>query len=191
MDNYIRGPGSIIPPTTTAYTFPSLSSLITFDRVGTVVMAPAGAVVGNTVPHLGRAPAHDPREHHRPGGNFACSTAEALAVTEAIPHISTLTHPVNETTPPASHPATVSGGYLNHPPRCVKKLAAHRRVPCHTQAPIAGPSPGMMTSRTLLVLTAPNLPPPYPIILFQPTTPPTMHHPTRHANHSVREAGQS
>merc|ERR1712243_378973 len=53
-----------------------------------------------TPPYLVRAPAHDSAsiEHHRLGGNFAYSTAEAHAFAEVIPQISTLTHPVAETT---------------------------------------------------------------------------------------------
>merc|ERR1711902_244662 len=62
--------------------------------------APAAAVVANAAPYLVRAPAHDSAsiEHHRLGGNFAYSTAEAHAFAEVIPQISTLTHPVAETT---------------------------------------------------------------------------------------------
>merc|ERR1712105_111732 len=55
---------------------------------------------GHGVPTLVRAPAHDSAsiEHHRLGGNFAYSTAEAHAFAEVTPQISTLTHPVAETT---------------------------------------------------------------------------------------------
>merc|ERR1711902_95839 len=62
--------------------------------------APSAAVVANAAPYLVRAPAHDSAsiEHHRLGGNFAYSTAEAHAFAEVIPQISTLTHPVAETT---------------------------------------------------------------------------------------------
>merc|ERR1712168_895176 len=51
-------------------------------------------------PYLVRAPAHDSAsiEHHRLGGNFAYSTAEAHAFAEVTPQISTLTPPVAETT---------------------------------------------------------------------------------------------
>jgi len=57
-------------------------------------------VTGHGVPTLVRAPAHDSAsiEHHRLGGNFAYSTAEAHAYAEVTPQISTLTHPVAETT---------------------------------------------------------------------------------------------
>jgi len=81
-------------------TFLFFSSLIAFARAGTVAVAPAAAVVGNAAPYLVRAPAHDSAsiEHHRLGGNFAYSTAEAHAFAEVIPQISTLTHPVAETT---------------------------------------------------------------------------------------------
>merc|ERR1712018_1014340 len=86
--------------TTTMNTFLFFSSLIAFARAGTVAVAPAAAVVGNAAPYFVRAPAHDSAsiEHHRLGGNFACSTAEAHALAEVIPQISTLTHPVAETT---------------------------------------------------------------------------------------------
>merc|ERR1711981_1391864 len=73
------------------------SSLIAFARAGTVAVAPA--VVAHGAPTLVRAPAHDSAsiEHHRLGGNFAYSTAEAHAFAEVVPQISTLTHPVAET----------------------------------------------------------------------------------------------
>merc|ERR1711964_231913 len=84
--------------TTTMNTFLFFSSLIAFARAGTVAVAPA--VVANAAPYLVRAPAHDSAsiEHHRLGGNFAYSTAEAHAFAEVVPQISTLTHPVAETT---------------------------------------------------------------------------------------------
>jgi len=56
-------------------------------------------LTGHGAPTLVRAPAHDSAsiEHHRLGGNFAYSTAEAHAFAEVTPQISTLTHPVAET----------------------------------------------------------------------------------------------
>merc|ERR1712240_129998 len=55
---------------------------------------------GHGVPSLVRAPAHDSAsiEHHRLGGNFSYSTAESHAYASVTPQISTLTHPVAETT---------------------------------------------------------------------------------------------
>merc|ERR1711990_38196 len=89
--------------TTTMNTFLFFSTLIAFSRAATVKVAP-GAVVANAAPlaaapYLVRAPAHDSAsiEHHRLGGNFAYSTAEAHAFAEVTPQISTLTHPVAET----------------------------------------------------------------------------------------------
>merc|ERR1711884_424274 len=82
--------------TTTMNTFLFFSTLIAFSRAATVPAAlPLAAA-----PHLVRAPAHDSAsiEHHRLGGNFAYSTAEAHAFAEVVPQISTLTHPVAETT---------------------------------------------------------------------------------------------
>merc|ERR1712066_1023421 len=71
--------------------------------MGTVAVAPgavAAAAPLAAAPYLVRAPAHDSAsiEHHRLGGNFAYSTAEAHAFAEVTPQISTLTHPVAETT---------------------------------------------------------------------------------------------
>merc|ERR1712012_1033224 len=85
-------------------TFLFFSSLIAFSRAATVAVAPAVAAVNAAplaaAPYLVRAPAHDSAsiEHHRLGGNFAYSTAEAHAFAEVTPQISTLTHPVAETT---------------------------------------------------------------------------------------------
>merc|ERR1712042_398085 len=78
---------------TTMNTFLFFSTLIAYCSASTTV-------VGNAAPYLVRAPAHDSAsiEHHRLGGNFAYSTAEAHAYAEVIPQISTLTHPVAETT---------------------------------------------------------------------------------------------
>merc|ERR1711931_4055 len=78
---------------TTMNTFLFFSTLIAYCSASTTV-------VGNAAPYLVRAPAHDSAsiEHHRLGGNFAYSTAEAHAFAEVIPQISTLTHPVAETT---------------------------------------------------------------------------------------------
>merc|ERR1711970_1558001 len=78
--------------TTTMNTFLFFSTLIAYCSASTTV-------VGNAAPYLVRAPAHDSAsiEHHRLGGNFAYSTAEAHAYAEVIPQISTLTHPVAET----------------------------------------------------------------------------------------------
>merc|ERR1712180_567504 len=82
--------------TTTMNTFLYFSAL-----VASSLAAPQQVTLkGHGVPTLVRAPAHDSAsiEHHRLGGNFAYSTAEANAFAEVIPQISTLTHPVAETT---------------------------------------------------------------------------------------------
>merc|ERR1712215_451470 len=86
--------------TATMNTFLFFSTLISFSYADSVAIAPT--VVGNAAPFLVRAPAHDSAsiEHHRLGGNFAYSTAEAHAFAEVVPQISTLTPPVAETTPP-------------------------------------------------------------------------------------------
>jgi hypothetical protein len=68
--------------------------------MGATLAFPQIQLTGQGVPTLIRAPAHDSAsiEHHRLGGNFAYSTAEAHAYAEVTPQISTLTHPVAETT---------------------------------------------------------------------------------------------
>ena len=60
----------------------------------------APAIVGNLAPTLIRAPAHDSAsiESHRLGGNFAYAVAEAHAYAQVTPQLSTITHPVAETT---------------------------------------------------------------------------------------------
>merc|ERR1712111_98092 len=57
-------------------------------------------IVGNLAPTLIRAPAHDSAsiESHRLGGNFAYAVAEAHAYAQVTPQVSTITHPVAETT---------------------------------------------------------------------------------------------
>merc|ERR1719308_796410 len=127
--------------TTTMNTFLFFSSLIAYASAGTVAVAPAAAVVGNAAPYLVRAPAHDSAsiEHHRLGGNFAYSTAEAHAFAEVIPQISTLTLPVAETTH-AHSPAPIA----THQPAPIVKThhvaqPIFKNVPVHAQVPVTGP----------------------------------------------------
>jgi len=63
----------------------------------------------NLAPILVRAPAHDSAsiESHRLGGNFAYAVAEAHAYAQVTPQVSTLTHPVAETTV-VHEPATIA-----------------------------------------------------------------------------------
>lgn len=88
-----------------------------------------------------RAPAHDSAsiEHHRLGGNFAYSTAEAHAFAEVTPEISVATHPVAETT--YTHvPAPIK---TVQPPPVVHTTHAARPVfgqqPVFGQEPVIGP----------------------------------------------------
>merc|ERR1719471_1544588 len=89
--------------------------------------------------YLVGAPAHDSAsiEHHRLGGNFAYSTAEAHAYASVTPQISTITHPVAETThtptPIATHqPAPVVRTHHVAQP-------IFQDVPVHAQVPVTGP----------------------------------------------------
>merc|ERR1712045_526981 len=72
------------------------------DEVVDAVPATVDAAVPtfNLAPTLIRAPAHDSAsiESHRLGGNFAYAVAEAHAYAQVTPQLSTITHPVAETT---------------------------------------------------------------------------------------------
>merc|ERR1711892_31388 len=85
--------------TTTMNTFLFFSTLIAFSSAAPQLVAGVAGPYA-AAPYLVRAPAHDSAsiEHHRLGGNFAYSTAEAHAFAEVVPQISTLTHPIAETT---------------------------------------------------------------------------------------------
>merc|ERR1719225_1319526 len=70
---------------------------------------PAAVPTFNLAPILIRAPAHDSAsiESHRLGGNFAYAVAESHAYAQVTPQVSTLTHPVAETTI-VHEPATIA-----------------------------------------------------------------------------------
>jgi hypothetical protein len=74
-----------------------------------VAAEPAAVPTLNLAPILVRAPAHDSAsiESHRLGGNFAYAVAEAHAYAQVTPQVSTLTHPVAETTV-VHEPATIA-----------------------------------------------------------------------------------
>merc|ERR1711892_463487 len=86
--------------TATMNTFLFFSTLIAFGSAAPQGLVPGVAGPYAAAPYLVRAPSHDSAsiEHHRLGGNFVYSTAEAHAFAEVVPQISTLTHPVAETT---------------------------------------------------------------------------------------------
>merc|ERR1712128_218027 len=86
--------------TATMNTFLFFSTMIAFGSAAPQGLVPGVAGPYAAAPYLVRAPSHDSAsiEHHRLGGNFAYSTAEAHAFAEVVPQISTLTHPVAETT---------------------------------------------------------------------------------------------
>jgi len=120
------------------------NTMNTFLFVSCLVAAASGApqLVGHAAaPYIVRAPAHDSAsiEHHRLGGNFAYSTAEAHAFAEVVPQISTLTHPVAETThthipaPIATHqPAPIVQTHHVAQP-------IFQDVPIHQSFPVTGP----------------------------------------------------
>merc|ERR1711931_534781 len=111
---------------TTMNTFLFFSTLIAYCSASTTV-------VGNAATYLVRAPAHDSAsiEHHRLGGNFAYSTAEAHAYAEVIPQISTLTHPVAETTPTHQPAPIVKTHHVAQP--------IFKNVPTYGTQQITGP----------------------------------------------------
>merc|ERR1712212_40136 len=109
-------------------TFLFFSSLIAYTSASTVAVAPGTTLVGTVAAPAAafrvRAPAHDSASivHERLGGNFAYSTAEAHAYADVVPQISTITHPVAETT-------------HTHIPA---KIATFQDVPVHAQVPVTG-----------------------------------------------------
>jgi hypothetical protein len=121
-------------------TFLFFTSLIAFSRASTLVAAP-GLALAAAPSYLVRAPAHDSAsiEHHRLGGNFAYSTAEAHAFASVTPQIATLTHPVAETT--HTHiPAPIA----THQPAPVVRThhvaqPIFQQVPVHATVPLTGP----------------------------------------------------
>merc|ERR1719367_2065496 len=74
-----------------------------------VEAVPAPVPTFNLAPTLVRAPSHDSAsiESHRLGGNFAYAVAEAHAFAKVTPQVSTITHPVAETTV-VHEPATIA-----------------------------------------------------------------------------------
>merc|ERR1719210_246452 len=72
-------------------------------------LVPAPVPTFNLAPTLVRAPSHDSAsiESHRLGGNFAYAVAEAHAFAKVTPQVSTITHPVAETTV-VHEPATIA-----------------------------------------------------------------------------------
>merc|ERR1712149_141840 len=130
--------------TATMNTFLFFSTLVAFSRAATVAVAPgavAPVAVAAPASFLVRAPAHDSAstEHHRLGGNFAYSTAEAHAFAEVSPQISTITHPVAETT--HTHvPAPIA----THQPAPVVKTThvaqpIFKNIPTYGRQAVAGP----------------------------------------------------
>merc|ERR1719157_525681 len=79
------------------------------DVVAVPALTPAPIPAFNLTPVLVRAPAHDSAsiESHRLGGNFAYAVAEAHAYAQVTPQVSTITHPVAETTF-VHEPATIA-----------------------------------------------------------------------------------
>jgi hypothetical protein len=104
-------------------------------------VAAPGLTLAAAPSYLVRAPAHDSAsiEHHRLGGNFAYSTAEAHAFASVTPQIATLTHPVAETT--HTHiPAPIA----THQPAPIVRThhvaqPIFQDVPVHATVPVTGP----------------------------------------------------
>merc|ERR1712168_106241 len=126
-------------------TFLFFSSLIAYTSASTVAVAPGTTLVGTVAAPAAafrvRAPAHDSASivHERLGGNFAYSTAEAHAYADVVPQISTITHPVAETT----HPHIPAKIATFQPAPIVRTHHAaqpiFQDVPVHAQVPVTGP----------------------------------------------------
>merc|ERR1712121_388787 len=126
-------------------TFLFFSSLIAYTSASTVAVAPGTTLVGTVAAPAAafrvRAPAHDSASivHERLGGNFAYSTAEAHAYADVVPQISTITHPVAETT--HTHiPAKIA---TFQPDPIVRTHHAaqpiFQDIPVHASVPVTGP----------------------------------------------------
>merc|ERR1712098_867630 len=138
--------------TTTMNTFLYFSAL-----VASSLAAPQQVTLkGHGVPTLVRAPAHDSAsiEHHRLGGNFAYSTAEAHAFASVTPQISTLTHPVAETT----HTHIPSPWSTRPAPTLSRRAPRPSPPPWHRT--LEFPS---LLSRLTLPAGLPMSPPPFPL----------------------------
>merc|ERR1711881_425185 len=116
-------------------------SLYLTALVASCLGAPQITHKGVGVSTLVRAPAHDSAsiEHYRLGGNFAYSTAESHAYASVTPQISTLTHPVAETT----HTHTPSPIAVHQPAPIVKTphvaQPVFKNIPTFGTQEISGP----------------------------------------------------
>merc|ERR1719230_2395309 len=118
---------------------------------------PAAVPTFNAAPILIRAPAHDSAsiESHRLGGNFAYAVAEAHAYAQVTPQLSTITHPVAETTvvhEPAPIAHVTPGKVITTKP-CTRPGLSPNMLP--------NPLPTMLCPHPLL----PSRPPPLRLLL--------------------------
>ena len=117
------------------------------EAVPALVHAPLGLA-----PTLIRAPAHDSAsiESHRLGGNFAYAIAEAHAYAQVTPQLSTITHPVAETTvvhEPAAIAHVTPGEIIT---------TKHIPQPIIEHQPILAQEPIIAVSYLLINITAPG-----------------------------------
>jgi len=109
----------------------ALAAGVPLPEAEVVAAVPAAVPAFNLAPVLVRAPAHDSAsiESHRLGGNFAYAVAEAHAYAQVTPQVSTLVHPVAETThvhEPATIAKVVPGAVttINHIPHPIVETQA-------------------------------------------------------------------
>merc|ERR1711972_1251084 len=123
-------------------TFLFFSSPIAYTSASTVAVAPGTTLVGTVAAPAAafrvRAPAHDSASivHERLGGNFAYSTAEAYAYADVVPQISTITHPVAETTHTHIKIATFQPAPIVRTHHAAQPI--FQDVPVHAQVPVTG-----------------------------------------------------
>lgn len=119
-------------------TFIVLAGLLAVANAG--VIAPIAAPVA-AAPYIVRAPEHDSAaiESHRLGGNFAYGVVTAEAFAKVTPQLSTITHPVAETTvvhepAPIAH---VQPAPIEHTHYAAQAIL--REEPILAQEPVIGP----------------------------------------------------
>jgi len=119
-------------------TFFVFAGLLAVANAG--IIAPAVAPVA-AAPYIVRAPEHDSAaiESHRLGGNFAYGVVTAEAFAKVTPQLSTITHPVAETTvvhepAPIAH---VQPAPIEHTHYAAQAIL--RDEPILAQEPVIGP----------------------------------------------------
>jgi len=141
-------------------------------------VVPAAVPTFNLAPTLIRAPAHDSAsiESHRLGGNFAYAVAESHAYAQVTPQVSTLTHPVAETT------------YVHEPATIAKVVPGAVTTVNHIPHPIVETQP-ILAQEPLVQAKTTHIQPLHKVqTLTHHVASPVTHHQTHHVAPVVQHA---